>query len=61
MNYGNEDLDIEKIMKNYLVNLGVSGDRINIVSYGKTQPLVKGIDEESHYMNRRDEFTITKK
>ena len=47
--------------KQYLVGLGVPGDRINIVSYGKTQPLVKGIDEESHHMNRRDEFTITQK
>jgi len=47
--------------KNYLVNLGVPSERINIVSYGKTQPLVKGIDEETHHMNRRDEFTITRK
>ena len=47
--------------KDYLVNLGVPNDRINIVSYGKTQPLVKGIDEETHYMNRRDEFIIIKK
>jgi len=47
--------------KNYLVNLGVPADNIKIVSYGKTQPLVKGIDEETHYKNRRDEFIIIKK
>ncbi len=47
--------------KDYLLNLGVPGGKINIVSYGKTQPLVKGIDEETHFMNRRDEFIIIKK
>jgi peptidoglycan-associated lipoprotein len=47
--------------KNYLVDLGVPGSRIKIVSYGKTMPIARGMDEESHYMNRRDEFTITKK
>jgi peptidoglycan-associated lipoprotein len=47
--------------KNYLVNLGVPASKVKIVSYGKTQTLVKGVDEESHYMNRRDEFIITRK
>jgi peptidoglycan-associated lipoprotein len=47
--------------KKYLRDLGVPGDRIQIVSYGKSKPLVKGVDEETHYMNRRDEFVITKK
>lgn len=47
--------------KAYLINLGVPAERIKIVSYGKTMPLVKGIDEESYYQNRRDEFLITKK
>ncbi len=47
--------------KTYLINLGVPAERIKIVSYGKTMQLVKGIDEESYYQNRRDEFLITKK
>lgn len=47
--------------KSYLVNLGVPADRLKVVSYGKTQPLVQGMDEDSHYKNRRDEFTIIKK
>ncbi|MCP5046797.1 MAG: peptidoglycan-associated lipoprotein Pal [bacterium] len=47
--------------KNYLVNLGVSADKVKIVSYGKTMPIARGMDEDSHYMNRRDEFIITKK
>lgn len=47
--------------KKYLRDLGVPGDRIQIVSYGKSKPLVKGVDEQTHYMNRRDEFVITRK
>ena len=49
------------IAKQYLVNLGVQAGKIRIVSYGKSKPLVKGVDEATHFMNRRDEFIITKK
>lgn len=47
--------------KKYLVSLGVPAERLKTVSYGKTKTLVKGIDDESHFMNRRSEFTIIKK
>lgn len=47
--------------KKYMVNLGVPETQMKTVSYGKTRPLVKGVDEDSHYMNRRSEFTIIKK
>lgn len=47
--------------KRYLINLGVPSERMRTVSYGKIKPLVKGVDEESYFMNRRDEFTIIKK
>lgn len=47
--------------KNYLVSLGVSAAKLNTVSYGKTMPLVKGLDEESFFANRRAEFVIVKK
>jgi len=47
--------------KKYLVSLGVSEDRLRTVSYGKTQPLVKGLDDQTFYQNRRDEFVIIKK
>ena len=47
--------------KKYMLNLGVPGERMKTVSYGKIKPLVKGVDEESHFKNRRDEFTIIKK
>jgi peptidoglycan-associated lipoprotein len=47
--------------RKYLENLGVPIEKMRIVSYGKSKPLVKGVDEASHFKNRRDEFIITKK
>ena len=47
--------------KNYLASLGVNPAKIKIVSYGKSKPLVQGIDEDSYFQNRRAEFVITKK
>jgi peptidoglycan-associated lipoprotein len=47
--------------KKYLASLGVSEGIMQIVSYGKSKPLVNGVDEESHFQNRRAEFVITKK
>ena len=46
---------------NYIISLGVSPQRIKIVSYGKTRPLVKGVDDETYSQNRRSEFIIIKK
>ncbi len=50
----------EAAMK-YLLNLGIPAERMKVVSYGKNNPLVKGVDEKTHFMNRRDEFIIVKK
>ena len=47
--------------RNYLVSLGAKAANIKIVSYGKSKPLVQGIDEASYFQNRRAEFVITKK
>ncbi len=47
--------------KNYLVSLGMNAAKIKIISYGKSKPLVQGMDEASYFQNRRDEFVITKK
>jgi peptidoglycan-associated lipoprotein len=47
--------------KNYLVSLGVNTAKLKIVSYGKSKPLVQGMDEDSYFQNRRAEFVITKK
>jgi peptidoglycan-associated lipoprotein len=47
--------------KNYLVSLGLTAAKVKIISYGKSKPLVQGVDEASYFQNRRAEFVITKK
>ena len=39
--------------KNFLVSLGVDGNRIAVVSYGKESPVALGSDEASWARNRR--------
>jgi len=39
--------------KNYLVSLGVSPDRISVVSYGKERPKALGSNEQAWAQNRR--------
>jgi peptidoglycan-associated lipoprotein len=50
-----------KSTMDYLVSLGVSADRVKILSYGKSQPLVTGQDEATWQKNRRAQFTIIAK
>lgn len=45
----------------YLVSLGISQDRIEIISYGKSQPLDLGHNEAAWQKNRRAQFTIIAK
>lgn len=45
----------------YLVSLGISTDRIRIISYGKGQPLDLGHNEIAWQKNRRAQFTIIEK
>lgn len=46
--------------KDFLVKFGISGDRIEVNSYGKERLAVVGCtDEACHAKNRRDEFTWT--
>ena len=45
----------------YLVSLGVSGDRMKIISYGKSQSIDPGHNEISWERNRRAQFTIIEK
>jgi peptidoglycan-associated lipoprotein len=47
--------------KNYLASLGMNPAKIKIISYGKSKPLVQGVDEATYFQNRRAEFVITKK
>lgn len=39
--------------KNYLVSLGVAGERISAVSYGKERPVALGSNEQAWARNRR--------
>ena len=48
-------------VKDYLVSLGVAGDRVTTVSYGKDRPVAYGHDEEAWSKNRRANFVITNK
>jgi len=45
--------------KRYLTDHGISGDRVDIISYGEEHPVATGHDESSWSQNRRDEFEIT--
>ncbi len=43
-------------VKDHLVRLGVAGDRLDLISYGKERPAVDGHDEAAWAKNRRVEF-----
>lgn len=44
--------------RKYLVNLGISEQRIETISYGEEKPAVRGHTEEAWSKNRRDEFRV---
>lgn len=44
--------------KDYLVNLGISADRLFTISYGKERPFVLGHTEEAWAQNRRAHFVL---
>ncbi len=46
--------------KGFLTSLGVSADRIEMISYGEERPLFLGHNEEAWAQNRRDDFVIIK-
>lgn len=45
-------------LREYLVNLGVSAERVHIVSFGESRPAGSGGGEESWSKNRRGEFVF---
>ena len=47
-----------KSVKDFLVNLGISTNRLNTVSYGEERPVAMGHDEASWAKNRRAQFVI---
>jgi peptidoglycan-associated lipoprotein len=42
--------------RSYLIDLGVSGDRLLTISYGEEMPAVQGATEDAYSQNRRCEF-----
>ena len=49
------------IIRNYLIQGGISSDRIQTRSYGEEKPAVDGHDESAWSQNRRGEFGIYQK
>jgi len=47
-------------VKNYLISLGVDGDRLYTISYGEELPLDPGHDEAAWSKNRRAHFLATR-
>jgi peptidoglycan-associated lipoprotein len=46
-------------VKTYLMNKGIDGSRLEVVSYGEERPIAMGHDEDSWAQNRRDDFDVT--
>ncbi len=43
-------------VREFLISLGISGDRLLTISYGKERPVAEGHDESAWKQNRRSEF-----
>jgi peptidoglycan-associated lipoprotein len=50
-----------KAVRNYLVELGVAGNRITAVSYGKDRPFCKESNEACYQQNRRGHLAVSEK
>ncbi|BDV43789.1 peptidoglycan-associated lipoprotein [Geotalea uraniireducens] len=46
--------------KKYLETMGITGDRLSTISYGKEKPVDPGHDEAAWAKNRRDDFVVIK-
>lgn len=46
--------------RNYLVSLGITAERLSIISYGEEQPLVAAANEDAWAKNRRAEFKVAR-
>ena len=47
--------------KKYLADLGIGGDRVTTISFGKERPVDSTTTEEAYAKNRRANFVITSK
>jgi peptidoglycan-associated lipoprotein len=46
-------------VKKFIVDLGVAGDRVSVISFGKEKPVDQGTSEEAYAKNRRANFVVT--
>lgn len=46
--------------KKYLTDMGISGQRISLISYGKEKPICSEHTEDCWQKNRRDDFVVVK-
>jgi peptidoglycan-associated lipoprotein len=46
-------------VKRYLMDQGIDGARLDVVSFGEERPAVAGTSEDAYRQNRRAEFEIT--
>jgi len=46
-------------VRDYLIFLGIAGNRIRTISYGEERPFAQGNDEAAWRLNRRAHFVIT--
>jgi peptidoglycan-associated lipoprotein len=49
-----------RVAREYLVSLGVAGDRLQTVSYGKEKPLDPASNEQAWARNRRAHFVVSR-
>jgi peptidoglycan-associated lipoprotein len=47
-------------VREYLISVGVGGDKVGTITYGESQPAVQGHDETAWAKNRRGEFLLLK-
>ncbi len=47
-----------KAAKDFLIDLGIAGSRLNIISYGEEQPADPGHNKNAWERNRRDHFEL---
>ena len=45
--------------KKYLADIGIKGERVTVVSFGKEKPIDSAETEEAYAKNRRDNFVVT--
>lgn len=50
-----------KVARKYLTTMGIAGDRLSTISYGKEKPADPSHNEDAWKKNRRDDFVVVSK